>query len=253
MKLKKPSLISICILSFVFSQAAAEEAKNWPRKIEKGGATVIIYQPQVESLTANTLESRAAVSVTSEEYTSPVFGAMWFDCQIETDRDDRTVELLNIKVSAAKFPDIDEEDVLKLSQFLESEIPNWELELSLDQLLADLEMEEVNAELAENLNNAPPEIIFATTPTKLIMVDGDPRFEQIEKSNYERVINTPYLLPGIQSRIFTTSMVPGNGMFPIISTPGSLRRKFQISWRILPRKPLRMRKLKKLLEKRGRW
>ncbi len=186
--------IIIGILAFTFSQVAAEETSNWPKKIEKNGATITIYTPQIESLTANTLESRAAVSVTNEEYPSPVFGAMWFNCQIQTDRDDRTVVLLNMKVSAAKFPDIDEADVLKLSEFLESEVPNWEMELSLDELLAELEMEEVNAELAENLNNTPPEIIFATTPTMLIMVDGDPHFEQIEKTNYERVINTPYFV-----------------------------------------------------------
>jgi len=194
MRFKNHFGIIICILACTFTQAAAEEGNNWPRKIERNGAVIVIYTPQVESLTANSLESRAAISVTNEEYTAPVFGAMWFDCQISTDRDDRTVVLLNMKVTAAKFPDIDEEDVMKLSQFLEEEVPKWEMELSLDQLLADLEMEEVHAELAENLNNAPPEIIFASTPTMLIMVDGDPRFEKIEKSNYERVINTPYFI-----------------------------------------------------------
>ena len=194
MRFKNQFVLIIGILLCTFSQAAAEETNNWPKRIEKNGATIIIYTPQVESLTANTLESRAAVSVTNDEYTSPVFGAMWFTCKIQTDRDDRTVELLNMKVSAAKFPDIDEADVLKLSEFLEAEVPNWDMELSLDQLLAELEMEEVNAELAENLNNTAPEIIFATSPTMLIMVDGDPRFEEIEKSNYERVINTPYFV-----------------------------------------------------------
>jgi hypothetical protein len=119
---------------------------------------------------------------------------MWFDCQISTDRDERTVELHNIKVSAAKFPDIEEEQILKLSAFLEEEVPKWEMELSLDQLLAGLEMEETQVELATNLNNKAPEIIFATEPTMLILVDGDPRFEKIEKSNYERVVNTPYFI-----------------------------------------------------------
>jgi len=194
MRFRNHFWIIICMLALTFSQAAAEELKNWPKKIEKNGATIIIYTPQVESLTANTLESRAAVSVTNEKYTSPVFGAMWFNCQIETDRDDRTVDLLNMTVSAAKFPDIEEADVLKLSEFLEAEVPNWEMQLSLDQLLAELEMEEVNTGLAENLNNTAPEIIFATAPTMLIMVDGDPRFEEIEKTHYERVINTPYFV-----------------------------------------------------------
>ena len=194
MNFGKHSGIILCILAFAFAQVSAEESNNWPRKIERGGATIIIYQPQVESLSANALESRAAVSVSNEEYTTPVFGAMWFDCEISTDRDDRTVELLNIKVSAAKFPDMEEEKILVLSQFLEEEVPKWEMELSLDQLLADLEMEEAHVELAENLNNSPPEIIYKTSPTNLIMVDGDPRFEEIEKTHYERVVNTPYFI-----------------------------------------------------------
>ena len=177
MRIKNTIGISLCILAMASTQLKAEDVSSWPRKIEKGEATVIIYQPQVESLTANRLESRAAVSVTTEEYTTPVFGAMWFDCEIFTDKDDRTVELLNMTVSAAKFPDIEENDILKLSEFLETEVPKWEMELSLDQLLADLEIGQVHAELAENLNNAPPEIIFRTTPTNLIMVDGDPHKE----------------------------------------------------------------------------
>ena len=173
---------------------AAEENNNWPRKIEKNGATIIIYQPQVESLLANALESRAAVSVTNEEYTSPVFGAMWFNCIISTDRDDRTVKLLNMEVTAAKFPDIEAEKIQKLSILLEEEVPRWEMELSLDRLLADLDMTEVEVTLSDDLNNAPPEIIFATSPTMLILVDGDPRFEEIEKTSYERVLNTPYFI-----------------------------------------------------------
>lgn len=188
--------LGIILLSLAgsMSLSAAEEEYNWPRRIEKDGATIIIYQPQVESLTADNLESRAAVSVKNQEYTSPVFGAMWFDCKISTDRDDRTVELLNVEVTAAKFPDIDTEHIQKLSELLEEEIPKWELELSLDQLLADLEMEQVKLDLSEGLNNEAPEVIFSTTPTMLIMVDGEPRFETIEKTSYQRVVNTPYFI-----------------------------------------------------------
>jgi len=186
--------ICLSVFILVFSQAKAAEINNWPKKIEKEGATITIYQPQVESLSSNTLESRAAVSVTTKDNPAPIFGAMWFDCTISTDRDDRTVKLLDMDVSAAKFPDVDEDKIQILSDLLEEEVPKWEMELSLDQLLADLDMEEVKMELAENLNNEAPEIIFASSPTMLIMVDGSPRFEEIEKTSYERVVNTPYFV-----------------------------------------------------------
>ncbi|MEN8202522.1 MAG: hypothetical protein ABFS28_08010, partial [Bacteroidota bacterium] len=181
-------------MAFTINLAAAEDESFWPKKIERGGATVVLYTPQIESLSSNRMESRSAVSVVTEEYTTPVFGAMWFDCKISTDRDERTVKLIEMKVSAAKFPDIEEEDIQKLSAFLEKEIPRWEIEMSLDQLLAGLDLTETSLELSENLNNAPPEIIFTTTPSALILIDGDPVFKEIEKTNYEYVVNTPFFI-----------------------------------------------------------
>ena len=186
--------IILILLSSTFNFALAAEGNNWPRKIEKGGATIIIYQPQVESFTDNALESRAAVSVTGGEDSTPVFGAMWFDCKVSTDRDARTVLLLDMEVTAARFPEVDDDKIEQLSKLLEEEVPKWEMELSLDQLLADLDMTEVSASLSEGLNNAAPEIIFSTAPTMLILLDGDPIFEEIENTGYERVVNTPYFV-----------------------------------------------------------
>ena len=180
----KPNFIfycSIIVAMLTISETASAEEKNWPQKIEKDNFTVVIYQPQIESLSANKMESRAAISVTNEEYPTPIFGAMWFDSKISTDRDERIVRLIDLKVSAAKFPDIEEEDIKNLSSFLEKEIPKWEMEISLDQLLADLDMNELVVELSENLNNTPPEIIFTTSPSVLIMVDGEPIYEEITR------------------------------------------------------------------------
>ncbi len=98
----------VTVMAFWMNLDAADET-GWPKKIEKDGAAVVIYTPQVESLTSVRLEARSAVSVTLEEGASPVFGAMWFECIISTDKDERTVRLHELKVSAAKFPDIDEE------------------------------------------------------------------------------------------------------------------------------------------------
>jgi hypothetical protein len=187
-------LISFILISMGSAALCAEAQNEWPKKIEKENATIVIYQPQVESLTAIKMEARAAVSVTNEEFTSPVFGAMWFDCNISTDRDERTVELIDLEVTAAKFPEMGEENIEKLSTFLEREIPRWDLVLSLDELLADLDMTETAVALSTNLNNVPPEIIFTTTPSMLILVDGEPIFEGIEKTEYERVVNSPFFV-----------------------------------------------------------
>ncbi len=190
---KREFVAALFILLFPLALLSQSQS-DWPKKIEKDDIKVIIYQPQVESLTANRMEARSAVSVTNKDYESPVFGAMWFDCVISTDRDNRMVQLLDMEVSAAKFPDMEDEKIEQLSQFIENEVPQWEIILSLDELLADLDMNETSMELSSGLNNAPPEIIFTTIPSVLIMVDGDPIFQEIEKTPYEKVVNTPFFL-----------------------------------------------------------
>jgi hypothetical protein len=184
----------VMLMTFGMSLNSKADESGWPKKIEKGDATVVIYQPYLESLTSIKLEARSAVSVTLEEGAAPVFGAMWFDCLIATDKDDRTVRLKELKVSAAKFPDIEEELINKVSAFLELEMPKYDMEFSLDELLAGLDVSKTNVELSASLNNSPPEIIFASTPSALILIDGDPIYEKIEKTNYERVLNTPFFI-----------------------------------------------------------
>lgn len=196
-KIKIEVLIFLIItLSFspLFLIADGEEGLGWPQKIEGEKGSVIIYQPQIESFTGDKLEARAAVSVTTIEHTTPVFGAMWFECRVSTDRDERTVTLLDIKVSIAKFPEAKEENVDKVIAFVEAEIPKLEFILSLDGLLASLETDESGAMKQENYDNSPPEIIFKTTPSVLIMIDGDPVLKDTDKSGYQYVVNTPFFI-----------------------------------------------------------
>lgn len=170
------------------------EENPWPKKIENDKGKVIIYQPQVESYSGDKLEARAAVSVTTPEVTAPVFGAMWFDCRVSTDKDERTVELLDMTVSAAKFPDSNEDDVEKLIAFLEKEIPKFDLIISLDRLLASLEMEEGGSSTAPGFDNSPPEIIYTTKPSVLIIIDGDPILVDTDTKGYQSVVNTPFFI-----------------------------------------------------------
>ena len=65
--------------------------------------------------------------------------------------------------------------------------------VSVDQLLADLDASEAGAGEPE-LRHEPPKLILSTEPALLVSMDGKPVFEAIERSNYERVVNTPFLI-----------------------------------------------------------
>jgi len=176
------------------SPQSADDGLEWPRQIIVPQGKVVIYQPQPESLEGNILESRAAVSVTPKDKTEPVFGAVWFKAQVETDRDAHTVSFVNVKVPKVRFPEATPEQEKKFIDFLEKEIPKWDLTISLDRFLTTLELVEKEQAAAQNFKHDPPKIMIVKDPAVLIIIEGEPRLEKITNTKLERVINTPYLI-----------------------------------------------------------
>jgi hypothetical protein len=115
---------------------------HWPRDINVPDAKILMYQPQLESFKDNKLTARAAVSVIPTGQTEPVFGAVWIDATLSTDRDTRIVNLISVDIPMAKFPDAPQDKVDKLKAILEREIPKWDLNISLDRLITMLDLVE---------------------------------------------------------------------------------------------------------------
>ena len=176
------------------SPQSADDGLEWPRQIIVPQGKVVIYQPQPESFEGNILESRAAVSVTPKDKTEPVFGAVWFKARVQTDRDAHIVRFLDIKVPRVRFPEATPEQEKKFIDFLEKEIPKWDLTISLDRFLTTLELIEKEQATAQNFKHDPPKIMIVKNPAVLIIIEGEPRLEEITNTKLERVINTPYLI-----------------------------------------------------------
>ena len=187
------AFISLPIVLLGWNAVRAEDV-GWPRQIDAPAAKVIIYQPQLETFDGQKLTARAAVSVTLKDKTEPVFGAVWFDCRAITDRDNRTVNIVEVKVPTVKFADATPEQTAKLARFLEQETPKWDLTLSQDRLLTALETAEKQQTAAEKLKSTPPKIIFAREPTVLITIDGPPELRPMENSKLMKVVNTPFAI-----------------------------------------------------------
>ena len=58
-----------------------------------------------------------------------MFGAVWFEARMATDFDNRVVTCESLRVTASKFPDLDEGTVDKLSRYLEREFPKWDVQI----------------------------------------------------------------------------------------------------------------------------
>ncbi len=176
------------------AQTAPDPSADWPRQIDSVAGTIVVYQPQPESLQGSTLTARTAFSLTPKGKTEPVFGAMWFTADVNIDRSQGLVKVLSTKVTRVRLPDATPNDEKSFAAEIEQETRKWNLSLSLDGLTAALTQVQQERTAADDLKAEPPKVLFATEPTVLVVLDGQPIRRPIESSGVESVVNTPYPL-----------------------------------------------------------
>jgi hypothetical protein len=176
--------------------AKAQEHSEWPKVISANDGSIIkIYQPQPESLSGDILKFRSAVSVQSPNDTDPTFGTFWCVATIATDRDNRMVLLINTHVPNFKLSsDSDVNHINYLKTTLESQLPQAGIEIPMDVLLTQLDNNAEQNKLAQNFDNNPPKIIYASKPLILVLIDGEPKMKRNPSWGLDAVVNTPFTI-----------------------------------------------------------
>jgi hypothetical protein len=191
-------LIAFVLHVPVFAQSSNSKSSapgiSFPKEITAAtGQIITIYQPQPENLTGNKLTGRSAISVRKTKSAEPVFGAVFYEATIATDKDTRTAMCQSLKITNAKFPGVDDTTKLNtLVKLIETEVPKWNMHISLDALVSTIKME--NTGVAEEFNNSPPKVYYRNKPTALIIMDGEPKIQKDKNLDAERVMNTPSLI-----------------------------------------------------------
>lgn len=65
-----------------------------------------------------------------------MFGAVWMETGIETNRDERTVHLVGIENVRSRFPHATADQEKWFADVLKRGIPKWDIILSVDQIIA---------------------------------------------------------------------------------------------------------------------
>jgi len=190
MNIQIRNIFSILLFAFAFSTHAQV---TWPKEIPfKNGGKTIIYQPQFESFEGNKLIGRSALSVKETTKSETVFGAVFFTAFMSTDKVNRTASLDSIIITNAKFTGVDDQAKIdQLVDFLQMEIPKWNLEISLDAIVATISREYPDAKI---YNNTPPKILYKTKATSLVVLDGEPKIQKDKDLDADRVVNSPSLI-----------------------------------------------------------
>jgi hypothetical protein len=167
---------------------------SFPQEITDPAGKIVVYQPQPESLKGNVLTGRAAMSLQPKGRSEPIFGAFWFTSIIDTDGETGMTIVRDIHVSKVRWTDSKEADEARFTEIVEAAAARSTLSVSTARLSASLTNSEREQKSLAELKNDPPKIIFENKLAVLLLYDGELRWSDVEKSSYERAINTPFLV-----------------------------------------------------------
>jgi hypothetical protein len=173
--------------------SAGVAAGEWPQELTLEGGTIVVYQPQPESLNGRTFTGRAAMSIEIQDK-APIYGVFWFTSTIETDRSTDSVNISNVAVTKVTWPDSKDTDEQRFTQIAEQALEGASFDASLSALTSSLATANNVKQSLEEINNDPPQITFSQALSVLLSYDGKPYFQAVEDSPFERALNTPLLV-----------------------------------------------------------
>ncbi len=196
---------ALSILLLLAYASASSAVGEWPQEVTAPEGTIVVYQPQPETLEGNVLTGRAAMSLELKDQSDPIFGTFWFKARIDTDRDSGTALVRDFEVTNVRWPDSNDAFEQRFTAVVEGAMPTAGFEISMERLSASLATAEIEQKSLDELKNDPPVIVFRDQLAVLLLYDGEPRYEKIENSGYERVINTPFAVVREGKRYYLSS------------------------------------------------
>ena len=143
---------------------------GWPRQFTKDGATLVIYQPQLDDWkNYKELNARAAFALTPSGG-QEALGVVNLEADTMVDKDTRTVYLRDIDVKDVRFPGTDPNSAEQLANLFKSLMPKGGSPIALDRLMAEIEKDKVPAP-STPLKNDPPTIFYSAGPAILLIVE----------------------------------------------------------------------------------
>ncbi|MBT8342681.1 MAG: carbohydrate-binding family V/XII [Desulfatitalea sp.] len=191
---KLTNLLLILVLMLPATHAAAQVSQviDWPQEVSAAEGKITIYQPQPEKLSGNTLTGRAAMSLALAEHKEPIFGALWFTAKIDTDREAGLATIRDLRITRVRWPESKKAGQQRFTRLVEDAIAQTGFVISMERLSASLATARQEQDSLAELKNEAPRIVFSEQLAVLLLFDGRPRFSRVEKSDYDRAVNTPF-------------------------------------------------------------
>ena len=189
----------LAAIAFAAATAASAQAPDvaWPRQAKGADGTVItVYQPQIESWAENKVSARAAVAVTRPGEKEPAYGVIELAARTAIDKASDVATLSGLRITKSSFPGAAEADAKRYLATLRGAVTRESWPVSVQALQANLAITQARSkQKGQPVKNDPPDILFRTTPSLLVLVDGEPVLREAKGApELKRVINTTALI-----------------------------------------------------------
>ena len=172
--------------------AISASASGWPCQFWSDKSCYTVFTPQVDFWDGHSLMAQTAVYVQVIGESQPTYGVIAFKAITLVDKTTHAAALKETEITSADFPSAPGRQA-DLLMVLKKKFPDHAPPLSLDLLKTSLAVNQLPFRKQE-VNNAPPKIIFSDQPAILVAIDGPPAYRPVPGTELERVINTHALL-----------------------------------------------------------
>ncbi|MGD0885189.1 MAG: autotransporter [Thermodesulfovibrionales bacterium] len=192
------SAVVFAATSGAFAQSGAGGATpvtdTWPREFKLSKATLLVYQPQIDTWEGDILNFRAVLGVKPKGSKEEIFGVIWGKARTQVDRVARMVLLDELTLTESKFPTLPDNGAAYMRALATQLAATSKRIISLDRLEASLAASGSVKPAGIPVNNTPPTIFVSYSPALLVMIDGSPVLRPVPNTQFERVINTHALI-----------------------------------------------------------
>ena len=184
-------LTVVAAIIFAFVTAAAAQDPGWPRQVKKDGATLLMYQQQIDSWNNFAdLDFRFAFTLTPPAGKQFVGVAVLHGATVVDAANDLVI-VNPLTIKSINFPSLDPSSAAQLDQLLRAFVPP-SVNISLRRLIASAPKK--SAALTVALRHDPPAIFVSNRPAILLFVDGQPHYAPIPNTKLQFVVNTTWPL-----------------------------------------------------------
>ena len=171
-------------------QDDAPEATEFPRTVTLPNGTFTVYEPQIEDHAGFTEITAWSAAVYRPNEGQPTYGAIKFNADMVVDKDNRLVTIFDRNILEVNFSELDDAQAANLKTTLSANIKTEPETIPLDVVLGYV-ADEAAKDISVKVSLDPPNILYATKPTMLVVLDGDPIKVAVEGAEgFSIIVNT---------------------------------------------------------------